>query len=108
MVVPKNLVTARVLLVDDEPPQLDLRAQVLRMCGFSVLPACGPVEAMSIIAARRARIDVAILDYHMPIMNGGVLAERLRSCCPEVKIGLETSVLAALYQRMIARLSAER
>ena len=34
MVVPKNLVTARVLLVDDEPPQLDLRAWAQQELGL--------------------------------------------------------------------------
>ena len=60
------------------------------MCGFSVLTACGPVEAMSIIAAGTERIDVAVLDYCMPIMNGCVLADRLRSHCPELRIILHS------------------
>jgi CheY-like chemotaxis protein len=90
MVVPKNLLPATVLLVDDESDQLQLCAQVLRMCGFSVLTACGPVEALSAMMGAVERIDVAILDYHMPIMNGCVLADRLRSRCPELRVILHS------------------
>jgi CheY-like chemotaxis protein len=93
MLVRMNLVPARVLLVDDEPQQLELRAQVLRLCGFSVLTASGSVEAMTIISNGRERIDVAVLDYQMPIMNGCRLAERLRSCRPEVKIILHSGAI---------------
>jgi hypothetical protein len=38
------------LLVDDDTCQLELRAMVLRMSGFTVLSATGPLEAMSIMA----------------------------------------------------------
>ena len=93
MLVPNNLISPSVLLVDDEPQQLDLRAQVLKVSGFSVLTAAGAVEAISIIGARAERIDVAVLDYQMPIMNGCALADHLRSCRPEVKIILHSGAV---------------
>jgi CheY-like chemotaxis protein len=93
MVVRGNLATTTVLLVDDEPPQLELRAQVLEMCGFCVLTPCGPVEAMALISGTTERIDVAILDYHMPIMNGCVLADLLRSHCPGLKVILHSGAV---------------
>jgi CheY-like chemotaxis protein len=88
-----DMVPTRVLLVDDDIQPLELRAEVLRMNGFSVISAPGGVEAMAIMAASPEGIDVAVLDYQMPIMNGGVLAKRLRSLCPDVKIILHSGAV---------------
>jgi CheY-like chemotaxis protein len=79
---------ARVLLVDDNLQHLELGAQVMKVCGFSVITAPGPIEAISIAAETTDTIDVTVVDYHMPIMNGCLLADRLKSMCPEMKIVL--------------------
>ena len=100
MGVPTNVVPARVLLVDDDIQPVELRAQVLRTCGFSVMAAYGPVQAMSIFAANTETIDVAVLDYQMPIMNGGALADRLKSCRPELKIILYSGALDIPHRAM--------
>src|SRR6201999_1986668 len=72
----------KVLLVDDEVQQLQLRALVMESCGFSVVTAGGPTEAISTMAGGTIeKTDVAILDYNMPVMNGTTLAARLRSLC---------------------------
>ena len=84
------MLVPNVLLVDDEPRQLNLRAEILRVSGFSVMTAPGVMEAMSIIETRTQKIDVAVLDYQMPIMNGCALADLLRSRRPEVKIILHS------------------
>jgi CheY-like chemotaxis protein len=79
------------LLVDDDVQQLELRALVLKMSGFTVLTASSPVEAISIMAQHpAANVDVAILDYEMPGMNGCVLADYLRERYPELKIILHS------------------
>ena len=79
--------TPRILLVDDETQGLWLRAQVMKSCGFPVVTADGPLEALSLMAEEPAEnIDLAILDYDMPVMNGCALAEELRSICPTLKI----------------------
>jgi len=76
----------RILLVDDEAEQLKIRSQVMKTCGFSVATANGPLEAISMMAEQPVgRIDLAVLDYHMPVMNGCALAERLKSRCPKLK-----------------------
>jgi CheY-like chemotaxis protein len=80
---PKNSIIARVLMVDDERQQLDLRALVLSMAGFSVFTATGPLQALS-LASRIRDLDVAILDYEMPIMNGCTLAKHLKAKFPKL------------------------
>lgn len=82
----KLLISPRILMVDDEIEQLKLRAKVIGMCGFAAITANGPMEAIDIMTRRqRGTIDLAILDYNMPVMNGCALAEKLRSICPELK-----------------------
>ena len=88
---PKLLTSPRILMVDDEIEQLRLRAQVIGMCGFAVITASGPMEAICMMTEKPVgRIDLAILDYNLPIMNGCALADRLKSMCPEMKIMLHS------------------
>ena len=76
--------SVNVLFVDDDVTLLRLGADLMEESGFAVIIACCPLEAISIMADTD-EIDIAILDYHMPIMNGCVLADRLRSMHPELK-----------------------
>jgi CheY-like chemotaxis protein len=82
----KLLTSPRILMVDDETEQLKLRVQVIGMCGFAAIIANGPMEAIDIMTAKqRGAIDLAILDYNMPVMNGCALAQKLRAIYPELK-----------------------
>jgi CheY-like chemotaxis protein len=85
-----NLTT--VLLVDDEPQQLELRAFVLSMAGFSVFTATGPLQALTLVAKIRD-LDIAILDHEMPVMNGCALAQHLRAKFPKLNIVLYSGAL---------------
>lgn len=96
----ESRVPARVLLVDDDLRHLELRTQIMRMRGFSVITAPGPMEAMSTVAETTDTFDVAIIDYHMPIMNGCLLADSLKSMCPEMKIVLNSGVVAVPESEM--------
>lgn len=75
-----------VLLVDDDVRHLALRTVAMQMSGFSVVNATSPVEALSILNQGFASgIDIAILDYDMPQMNGCLLADYLKTRYPDVK-----------------------
>jgi DNA-binding NtrC family response regulator len=79
------------LLVDDDARQLEMRALTMKMSGFVVLTARNAFEAITIISQEGcAPIDVAILDYEMPKMNGCDLANHLRHRCPKMKIILHS------------------
>lgn len=86
MITRGSPVPTRVLLVDDEAQQLAVRADVMKVSGFSVITACGPIEAIFMLGEAMEDIDVAILDYDMPVMNGCKLASYIRSMCPELRI----------------------
>jgi len=84
----------RILLVDDDAQGLWLRAQVMKLCEFPVVTADGPIEAISLLAEEATeKIDLAILDYDMPVMNGCDLADHLRSLCPRLKIILYSGAI---------------
>ena len=90
----------RVLLVDDEVQQLAVRARVMKASGLSVTTASGPIEAIRILAGATKKIEVAILDYDMPVMNGCILAGLIRSICPGLKIILYSGAVDIAQSKM--------
>jgi CheY-like chemotaxis protein len=92
-------VRTTVLLVDDDMQQLDLLALTMKMSGFSVVTASSPIEAISLMNEHSsckidvAVIDVAVIDYHMPAMNGCILAAYLKGRYPELKVALYSGAL---------------
>jgi signal transduction histidine kinase/CheY-like chemotaxis protein len=66
----------RVLVVDDNPDALDTMETFLDLCGFEVLAARHPQQALENAAAFNA--DVYVLDIGLPGMDGYQLAEKLR------------------------------
>jgi CheY-like chemotaxis protein len=82
------------LLVDDDTCQLRLRSLVLKMSGFKVMTAVSPIEALSMLAQPSGcKVNVAVLDYEMPAMNGCVLADYLKARFPDLKIVLHSGLL---------------
>jgi CheY-like chemotaxis protein len=66
----------KVLCVDDSPSDLLLCQTSLARMGFDVMTATGGVAAIDLI--RQHFFDVAVLDYHMPGVNGLELAQQIR------------------------------
>jgi two-component system, OmpR family, KDP operon response regulator KdpE len=70
-------VSARVLIVDDEPQILRALRVVLRGAGFQVLPAETAQEALDLAALQRP--DAAIVDLVLPDGDGVDVCRELRS-----------------------------
>ncbi|HNS50170.1 MAG TPA: response regulator transcription factor [Anaerolineae bacterium] len=68
--------TALVLLVDDEPPIVDLLSYNLRRSGYQVAVARDGEEALAV--ARRERPDLIILDLMLPRLDGLEVCRILR------------------------------
>jgi CheY-like chemotaxis protein len=66
-----------VLVVDDDPPVLEILAAMLEDLGCQVITATGSPEALSKLAAD-PRIDVLFTDVEMPGMDGYELAEEAK------------------------------
>ena len=82
---------ATLLLVDDDCQQLELCARILKRFGFPVLTAGSHREAISITAEHG--IDIAVLDYEMPEMNGCMLADQMRALYRDIRIILYSGAL---------------
>lgn len=76
------------LCVDDAEPALALRALILETKGYAVTASNNAVRVAETFES--GKFDLAVLDYEMPTMNGGQLAARLKTACPELKIILYT------------------
>jgi CheY-like chemotaxis protein len=66
-----------VLIVNDEPDQLQLMRSLLHKAGFAVLSADDGVTGLAL--ARAERPDLVISDVSMPEMNGLEFCRRLRA-----------------------------
>ena len=75
----------RVLCVDDDDAILRLRKVLLDAAGYSVITAASGPEALEMLA-KRTDVDLVLLDYLMPGMNGDVLAENLRQRYPNLRL----------------------
>lgn len=78
--------TATVLYVDDNQKSRRFLSSVLTQCGFKVITAGDPVEALGRCA--RLSFDLALLDYDMPSLTGSELALELKFLIPSVPVVL--------------------
>ena len=83
---------AHVLLVDDDERQLKLRATILEVYGYSAHTATDASDALS--TAEREHVDIAVVDYNMPLMNGCALASHLKASDPQLKVILLSAALS--------------
>lgn len=74
-----------VLVVDDDASVRDVTAAMLEELGHRVI-AVGSGGAALEALVRGVVVDAALLDYAMPEMNGGTLAEQARRLRPELPI----------------------
>jgi CheY-like chemotaxis protein len=78
-----------VLCVDDEALGLQIRRALLEMAGFKVLTALDGKTAISLFETNA--IDIVLLDYLMPEMDGGRVAAAMRTIKPKVPILLHSA-----------------
>jgi CheY-like chemotaxis protein len=75
-----------ILCIDDEALGLQIRKAVLERSGYRVLTAVDGATGLSLF--RGNAIDGVVLDYYMPEMDGGAVAEAMRRERPDVPIML--------------------
>src|SRR6267143_3004623 len=69
--------TAKLLVVDDEPRTAELTAETLRRAGYVVEVAASGAEALA--RARSSAPDLMLLDFEMPDMHAPEVLDELRS-----------------------------
>lgn len=78
-----------ILCVDDTPSVLEGEKMLLEENGYRVLTATNGEEAVQAFTSHS--VDLVLLDYHMPEMNGGMAAVRMKDSKPEVPVALLSS-----------------
>ena len=67
-----------ILIVDDEPLELDIIKRYLTNIGYNTVEAADGVEAWDIIQQAKYQFDSIILDRNMPNMNGLELLKKIK------------------------------
>ena len=83
-----NVMTAKILLVDDNVIQAATRKTILSRAGRSVVVACGAQQALAMLddSQMAASVGLVVTDHWMPGMNGSQFVTLLRGRLPEVPI----------------------
>jgi CheY-like chemotaxis protein len=68
--------TARLLIIEDNPASLQLTRQLLEGRGYAVITAEDPTRGIALIRQRQP--DLVICDLQLPAMNGFELLQRLQ------------------------------
>lgn len=75
-----------VLCVDDTPSILEGQKMLLEENGYGVVTATNGKQAVEAFMANS--VDLVVLDYHMPEMDGGKVATRMKESKPDVPVML--------------------
>jgi CheY-like chemotaxis protein len=82
--VPGFAMKTMILCIDDDAVGLRIRKLLLETRGYQVLTAENGAEGIRAFAS--SDIDLVILDYVMPEMDGGVVATEMRRLKPGIPI----------------------
>ena len=75
-----------VLLIEDDPPLLELVRELLDTLGYNVLTASDGFEALEIESEHESDIDLLLSDVVMPTIGGFEVAAMIRESRPDIKI----------------------
>ncbi len=80
----------RILVVDDEEPQLQSVTHMLEKLGYNVVAKTDSLEALDVFRAESGAFDLVITDQTMPKMTGEKLAKSILGIRPDIPIILCT------------------
>ncbi len=83
-----------ILCIDDDPKILELQKGVLETSGYAVLTAADGPTGIALASAHH--VDLLVLDFKMPGMDGGQVAEALMKQQPELPIVICTGFFDAV------------
>lgn len=81
-----------IMLVDDEIMLRDLLADLLESNGFNVISISSGTEALTVLT-EEIKVDLIIIDYNMPEMNGLQCIQRIRELNFKMPVILSTGSL---------------
>ncbi len=81
-----------ILLADDEVMLRDLLAELLESYGYNIIKVSTGLEAVKILT-EEIKVDLAIIDYNMPEMNGIDCIEKIRDLKIKIPVILSSGSL---------------
>ena len=75
-----------ILVVDDEPPILEMISKMLTRYGYRVLTASDGAEATAFFARHANEVRLVVSDLNMPNLDGAMLAQVLKRMNPDVRV----------------------
>lgn len=86
-----------VLLIDDDPLQLQVRKEVLRRAGFGVCVATSTDSALALLrtGGETGAVDAIVTDHVMPQGTGSQFVKSLRQLNPQVPVLVVTGLADA-------------
>ncbi|MCF8145118.1 MAG: response regulator [Deltaproteobacteria bacterium] len=75
-----------ILVIEDEPPVMNLTRTVLERLGYRVLEATTGKEAIDMANSFDGAIDLALMDIKLPDMTGNQIYPLIRDARPEMKV----------------------
>lgn len=82
-----------ILLVDDDPLIRQLGGELLEHLGFRVATAADAPQALEVFP-RLGKVDLVILDYHLPGMDGHRLLQKLKGLDAGVRVLMASGFLS--------------
>src|SRR5580704_18175814 len=76
----------QVLIIDDDGVNLMLAKSILERQGCMVQTASNPMRALETYAHAKDVIDLVLVDYFMPTLDGGETIQHLRKLNPDIKV----------------------
>jgi CheY-like chemotaxis protein len=92
------------LLIEDEPDVAEAASEILAEEGYKVIIAHDGFEALRIYQSAVQQIELVILDFFLPVMDGDAVFDELRAINPNVNVVLssgfaEQTKISALLAR---------
>lgn len=74
------------MIADDEPAVRAVAEFALRRAGYQLITANNGAEAVKIVTERKGRVDLVMLDYTMPIMDGKAAFKAISLDHPDIPV----------------------
>jgi CheY-like chemotaxis protein len=102
-----DLADIRILIIDDDNVNAMLAKSVLERLGCTVQISSNPVKALEKYSHEKDTIDLLLVDYFMPTLDGGATVDHVRKLNPEAKVLLFSGADEMRLRQIIRRHSIE-
>jgi CheY-like chemotaxis protein len=93
-----------IMIVDDEPMVIELVSTMLTHADYRVIGAAHALRALEIFRIMGSKVDLVILDFAMPIMDGAAVFRELQNLRSDVAVMLSSGFAEqAVLRGMLAR-----